>query len=102
MNNLPNPLRITSLLTVLALLAALTPLTVNASTLASHRTLWCDEETLDNAIHEIGDDLVLRSEEGNPLGASLLAPRGVARADHGARDFSPAGKTLKRSSESSI
>jgi len=52
------------------------PLAGNASTYASHRTLWCDENTLDNAIHEIGDDLVLRSEEGNPLGASLLALSG--------------------------
>ena len=76
MNNLPNPLRINSLLTVLALLAALTSVTVNASTLASHRSLWCDEATLDEAIHEIGDDLVLRSEEGKPLGASLLALSG--------------------------
>ena len=50
--------------------------TAQASTFESHNSLWCDQDTVDDAFHEIGDSLMQRSAAEDAHGASLLALSG--------------------------
>jgi len=60
----------------LLLMLLMGPTGVLASTYASHDTLWCDQNTVDEALHEVGEELLHGSSNGEDRGASLLALSG--------------------------
>ena len=61
---------------MLICIVLLNPSVGNASTYASHNSLWCDQSTVDEAFLEIGDGLLHQTNANEARGPSLLALSG--------------------------